>query len=98
MRTYTAKEVEKRLEAGEKLNLLDVREAEEVKEGKISKATNIPLGVLEFRLNELDKSKEYVVVCRSGGRSAKAVYFLENQGYDAINMTGGMLDWEGHVE
>jgi rhodanese-related sulfurtransferase len=98
MRAITAKEVESLLDKGEKLNLIDVREVDEVAAGKISCAENIPLGLVEFRMNELDKSKEYVMVCRSGGRSGRATQFLESHGYKVINMTGGMLAWEGKVE
>ena len=49
-------------------------------------------------MHELDKSKEYIMVCRSGGRSGQATMFLESQGYNVINMNGGMLAWEGEVE
>ncbi|WP_227396357.1 rhodanese-like domain-containing protein [Jeotgalibacillus aurantiacus] len=80
------------------LNVLDVRETEEIKSGKIPGAVNIPLGLIEFRKQELDKSKEYVVVCQAGGRSAKATQYLEDQGYQVTNMTGGMNNWQGPVE
>jgi rhodanese-related sulfurtransferase len=98
MKQLTANEVETLLNQGKPLNIIDVREVEEVAAGKIPGAVNIPLGLLEFRMHELDKSKEYIVVCRSGGRSARAVQFLESHGYNVINMTSGMLDWEGPVE
>nr|WP_309100603.1 rhodanese-like domain-containing protein [Fredinandcohnia onubensis] len=98
MKQLTAKEVEETLTEGKTLNIIDVREVEEVKEGKIPGAVNIPLGLIEFRMHELDKSKEYVMVCRSGGRSGRASQFLEGQGFKVINMEGGMLAWEGKVE
>ncbi|SFA54191.1 Rhodanese-related sulfurtransferase [Parageobacillus thermantarcticus] len=98
MKQLTAKEVEKLLQEGKQLNIIDVREVDEVAAGKIPGAINIPLGLLEFRMNELDKNKEYILVCRSGGRSARAAQLLESHGYNVINMTGGMLDWEGPVE
>ena len=98
MKTMTAKEVENKLTQGETVNIIDVRETDEVAAGKIPGAVNIPLGLVEFRMNELDKSKEYVMVCRSGGRSGRASQFLESQGYKVINMAGGMLDWEGKTE
>ncbi|WP_099354428.1 rhodanese-like domain-containing protein [Fredinandcohnia onubensis] len=98
MKKFTAKEVEELLAEGKTLNIIDVREVEEVKEGKIPGAVNIPLGLIEFRMHELDKSKEYVMVCRSGGRSGRASQFLEGQGFKVINMEGGMLAWEGKVE
>lgn len=98
MREITPKEVETIVNEGKAINLIDVREVDEVAEGKIPGAVNIPLGLVEFRLNELDKSKEYVMVCRSGGRSGRACQYLESQGYEVINMTGGMLAWEGKTE
>jgi rhodanese-related sulfurtransferase len=98
MKQLTAKEVEKLLQEGKQLNIIDVREVDEVAAGKIPGAINIPLGLLEFRMNELDKNKEYILVCRSGGRSGRAAQLLENHGYNVINMTGGMLEWEGPVE
>ena len=98
MKEITPQEVEAFLKEGKKLNLIDVRETDEVAQGKIPTAINIPLGLIEFRMNELDKSKEYIMVCRSGGRSGRATQFLESQGYNVINMNGGMLAWEGETE
>ncbi|MGJ3220993.1 rhodanese-like domain-containing protein [Geobacillus thermoleovorans] len=98
MKTITPKEVEERLRAGESLHIIDVREPEEVAAGKIPGAVNIPLGLIEFRMHELDKNEEYILVCRSGGRSGRAAEVLDSYGYQVINMTGGMLAWEGPVE
>ncbi|SEQ08236.1 rhodanese-like domain-containing protein [Piscibacillus halophilus] len=98
MKTIDSKTVQEKLANGEELNLIDVREVEEVQEGKIPGAVNIPLGLIEFRENELDQNKEYIMVCRSGGRSGQATQFLQTKGYDVTNMEGGMLSWEGPVE
>ncbi|MEK4425560.1 rhodanese-like domain-containing protein [Solibacillus sp. FSL K6-1523] len=98
MKSITTKELQQRLEAGEQINLIDVREVGEVQEGHIAGIVNIPLGLLEFRMHELDKNKAYVMVCRSGGRSGQATAFLDAQGFDVTNMTGGMLDWVGEVK
>jgi rhodanese-related sulfurtransferase len=98
MKELTAKEVENLLKEKQPVNIVDVREVDEVRAGKIQGAYHIPLGLLEFRMHELDKSKEYIMVCRSGGRSGRASQFLEGQGYKVINMTGGMLSWEGDME
>ncbi|EWG12404.1 rhodanese-like domain-containing protein [Cytobacillus firmus] len=98
MKTMTVKEVEQQLAAGVKLNIIDVREADELKEGKIPSAIHIPLGLIEFRMHELDKNQEYVMVCRSGNRSGLAARFLEGQGFSVINMLGGMMNWEGPLE
>lgn len=98
MKEITAKELEQRIVAGEKLNIVDVREDEEVATGKIPGAKHIPLGQIAERLEELDKNDHYYMVCRSGGRSGNACQFLTQNGYKVTNMVGGMLDWEGEVE
>lgn len=98
MKLITPKEVESYLEQHSTLNIIDVREVEEVANGKIPGAVNIPLRLLEFRMHELDKTKEYILVCRSGARSGRATEFLEAHGFQVTNMTGGMLDWEGIIE
>lgn len=98
MKEISAKEVEALLNNGSKVNVIDVREVEEVAAGKIPGAVNIPLGTIDFRMRELDKAKEYIMVCRSGGRSGRATQLLERNGYQVINMSGGMLAWRGQVE
>ncbi|AWE07197.1 rhodanese [Lysinibacillus sp. 2017] len=98
MKTIQAQEVQEKLEAGEALKIIDVREVDEVEEGHIPGITNIPLGLLEFKMNELDKKESYIMVCRSGGRSSQATAFLESQGFDVTNMAGGMLAWNGEVK
>ncbi|PKC51335.1 rhodanese-related sulfurtransferase, partial [Rhizophagus irregularis] len=87
MKEITAKEVQQRIENGEKLNLIDVREVDEVQAGHIPGITHIPLGLLEFRTHELDKNISYIMVCRSGGRSGQATQYLQSQGFDVTNMT-----------
>jgi rhodanese-related sulfurtransferase len=98
MNSISAKEINERLTAGETLNIIDVREVAEVKSGRIPSSIHLPLGFLEFRMNELDKKKEYIVVCQSGGRSIQAVKFLDYQGFNVTNMNGGILAWEGKID
>ncbi len=98
MKEILVQEVQQLIENGEQLNLIDVREVAEVNEGHIPGILNIPLGLLEFRLHELDQNKPYIMVCRSSARSGQATAFLTAQGYDATNMVGGMLAWQGEVE
>ncbi len=98
MKEITAKEVLEKLNEGETLSVIDVREDEEVAQGTIPGAQHIPLGEVPARLDELDKNKKYIMICRSGGRSGNACNYLHEQGYDVTNMTGGMLDWEGDTE
>ncbi|MCJ1909838.1 rhodanese-like domain-containing protein [Planococcus ruber] len=98
MKRITTQEVNKYLEENKEVSIIDVREAAEVKEGKIPGAVNIPLGLLEFRLQDIDKSREHIMVCRSGNRSGMAAQLLADRGYNVINMDGGMLEWEGPTE
>ncbi|SEB00225.1 Rhodanese-related sulfurtransferase [Thalassobacillus cyri] len=98
MKSLTAEQVKQKMEQGEKLNIVDVREVGEVSQGKIPGAVNIPLHLLEFRKDELDKNTDYIMVCRSGGRSGQATQFLDQYGYDVTNMEGGMMSWTGDVE
>lgn len=94
----TPTEVKNWLEIGTKKVVLDVREASEVSQGKIPGALNIPLGLLSFRTQELDKRSEYIVVCLSGGRSMMASELLSSQGFVVYNMQGGMGAWDGKIE
>jgi rhodanese-related sulfurtransferase len=98
IKEISPKEVEKLLEDNEDISLIDVREHDEVAQGKISKAKHIPLGEIPERLSELPKDKEHIMICRSGGRSGKACDYMQEQGYKVKNMTGGMLEWEGKKE
>ncbi len=78
----------------EGLAVLDVREPAEWAHAHIEGAQHIPLGELTQRLDEVPAGQQTLVVCRIGGRSAQAVGWLVQQGYDAVNLDGGMLDWE----
>ncbi|MFD1929783.1 rhodanese-like domain-containing protein [Sporosarcina siberiensis] len=98
MKEITTEELRMRLEKGDVLNLIDVRENDEVAEGIIPGAKHIPLGDVEARVGELDKSVEYIMICRSGGRSGRATQALSDAGYDVTNMVGGMLEWNGKTE
>lgn len=97
MKELSAKEVEEKIVRGEDIHIIDVREKEEVDEGKIPEAKHIPLGELEDRVVELDKYNEYIIVCRSGSRSLLGVNILIKNGFKAINMKGGMNDWNGEL-
>lgn len=98
MNQISARDLEALLKENKDVNIIDVREPGEVAGGKIPGAINIPLGLLEFRMNELDKNKEYYIVCLSGGRSAGATRFLDYQGFNVTNMNGGMMAWIGEIE
>ncbi|MFB4169230.1 rhodanese-like domain-containing protein [Virgibacillus sp. JSM 102003] len=93
----TPKEVEELIEKDSDTVVLDVREDEEVAQGKIPVAKHIPLEKIPHSLNDLDKGKDYVLVCRSGNRSMTAASFLDEHGFKVSNMAGGMMNWDGEV-
>ena len=72
---------------------LDVREPDEWQAGHIEGAVHIPLADLPARAGELSPDADIVVVCRSGGRSARAVGWLNQNGFDVLNLDGGMGAW-----
>ena len=87
--------------------VLDVRDAPEVAaSGKIAGAVNVSRGMLEFRADPdspyhdkaFDKSKNVILYCASGGRSALAGKLLKDMGYDKVYNVGGFKDWTGEVE
>jgi rhodanese-related sulfurtransferase len=73
--------------------LLDVREDDEWTAGYAPGARHIPLGQLGARTAEIPQDQVVYVICRSGGRSARAAQALAAAGWDAINVAGGMQDW-----
>jgi rhodanese-related sulfurtransferase len=73
--------------------MLDVREYEEWMSGRVPTAVHIPMSELTARVDEIDRSKRVICVCRSGSRSIRVTAWLRQQGFDAINMTGGMSAW-----
>jgi rhodanese-related sulfurtransferase len=98
IKNITAEDLLERIKKSEQLELVDVREHEEVAQGMVPGAKHIPMGQIPVRLNEFDKAKEYIFICRSGRRSENVCYYLQDQGYKCVNMIGGMLEWEGDCE
>jgi rhodanese-related sulfurtransferase len=73
--------------------LLDVRENDEWQRGHAAAAQHIPMGEVPGRLGEIDRSATLYVICKAGGRSAKVAEFLARDGFEPINVDGGMLAW-----
>lgn len=78
----------------EQLSLVDVREVDEFESLHLEGARNLPLSQLADTYEQLDKDQLYYVICKSGMRSAHACQFLAEQGYDVINVQGGMTAFE----
>ena len=90
---HTPAEVRALLDGNPDVQLVDVREAHEHEAGAIAGARHIPLGELTQRAAELDQGKPVVFYCRAGSRSAMATEAFRASGWDARNMTGGILAW-----
>jgi len=91
-------ELKQRLDAGEKLFLLDVRDEHEYETCNIG-GYLIPLPELQARVHELDSSREIVAICKMGSRSAKAVQFLNKAGFSKVrNLTGGIHAWSDRID
>jgi sulfur-carrier protein adenylyltransferase/sulfurtransferase len=97
-REITAIELKERLDHGDRLVVLDVREPQEYQINRIDGSALIPLGELPQRYQELDPSTEIVAQCKSGMRSAKAADFLRQKGYRVSNLKGGILGWIDAVD
>jgi rhodanese-related sulfurtransferase len=97
MTTITVEELKSRIDAGEKINIVDVREPHENADFNIG-GVLIPLGKIQaMQTDELDdlKNEEIVVYCRSGNRSGQACQILDMMGFtNTRNLTGGMLKWQ----
>jgi rhodanese-related sulfurtransferase len=76
--------------------LLDVRENQEWTAGHAPTARHLPMSELAARVDELPRHARLVCICRSGNRSSQVTSWLQRQGYDAVNMTGGMQRWASH--
>jgi rhodanese-related sulfurtransferase len=73
--------------------LLDVREDDEWSRGHAAGAQHIPMGEVATRLGEIDPTATLYVICKAGGRSARVAQFLAGNGYEPVNVSGGMLAW-----
>ncbi|MFD0679526.1 MULTISPECIES: sulfurtransferase TusA family protein [unclassified Paenibacillus] len=97
--TVSLDEIKSKLDHGEKVNILDVREPAEFAFGRLPGAISIPTGELEQRLRELNPSEEYMIVCRTGNRSDAACQTLAEKGFTKLkNVLPGMTEWTGEVE
>lgn len=97
MENITVEEVKKRMDAGEELHLVDVREPAENADFNIG-GILLPLGQIRgMQIDEIEdlKDKEVILYCRSGNRSAHAAMFLETMGFENTkNLVGGVLAWQ----
>ena len=94
----TVKELKQRIDSGEDVQLIDVREPWEYKIAQIG-GKLIPQNDVPQRLAEIDREREVVVHCRSGARSQKIAEFLKQSGYAKVaNLAGGILAWSDEID
>ena len=100
MPEITATELKQRLDSGEDIQIIDVREADEVAKAKLPGTIHIPLVQVVNRMTEIDPDKETVVHCKMGGRSAKAIEALKRSGFtgNLLNLRGGITAWSNDVD
>lgn len=81
------------------INLIDIREVYEYEEGTLKTAINIPMGkILEYPEEYLNKDEKYYIMCRSGARSLNTCLALKKEGYQVINVAGGIIRYTGDNE
>jgi rhodanese-related sulfurtransferase len=100
MQEMTATELKEKLDRGEDIQIIDVREPNEYEIARIPNSTHIPLGQVLGRMSEIDSSRETVVHCKMGGRSAKAIEALTRAGFPGklTNLKGGITAWSNDVD
>jgi len=96
---WSNEELQRKLDAGEPIVVLDVREPAEYAFGHIAGARNIPFGMMSERLAELERNVTYAVVCRTGNRSDHVCRMLAEHGFGSVyNVIPGMSGWTGPME
>jgi sulfur-carrier protein adenylyltransferase/sulfurtransferase len=100
MQEITATELKQRLDNGDDIQIVDVREANEVAIGRIPNSLHIPLAQVLNRMSEIDPTRETVVHCKMGGRSARAIEALKRSGFEGnlVNLKGGIIGWSNEVD
>jgi rhodanese-related sulfurtransferase len=94
----TVLELKAKWDAGEKPTVVDVREADELAQAAFPfPVLHVPMGDVPARIGELPRDAPIVCACRSGGRSEAVARFLRKQGYDAVNLEGGILAWASRI-
>ena len=100
MQEITASELKQRLDNGDDIQIIDVREPAEVAVARIPNSTHIPLGQVLNRMSEIDPARETVVHCKMGGRSSRAIEALTRAGFQGklTNLKGGITAWSNDVD
>jgi adenylyltransferase/sulfurtransferase len=100
MPEITATELKQRLDKGDDIQIIDVREPDEYQRARLPNSIHIPLGQVVNRMSEIDPARYTVVHCKMGGRSARAIEALKRAGFDGqlTNLKGGINAWSNDVD
>jgi adenylyltransferase/sulfurtransferase len=100
MEEITPTELKQRLDKGDDIQIIDVREHYELAISRIPNSIHIPLGQVLNRMNEIDPKRETVMHCKMGGRSARAIEALKRLGFEGklINLKDGIIGWSNEVD
>ena len=99
IKEITVKELKNKFDNNEDFMLLDVRNIQEVLFSKINGSIHIPMNEIMSRINELDSTKEIIIQCKSGKRSARVCEYLMTQNFKNVkNLTGGIIAWSDEID
>ena len=100
MEEITPSELKKRLDNGDDIQIVDVRENNEVAISRLPNSIHIPMAQVLVRMNEIDPNRDTVVHCKMGGRSARVIDALKRSGFTGklMNLKGGIIGWSNEVD
>jgi rhodanese-related sulfurtransferase len=99
VREITPKELKVRLDAGEAIDIIDIREAWELHQSRLAEAMHIPMNDIPASLDRIPRDKPVVLMCHMGSRSAMVANWMQKQGYDNVySLAGGIDRWAEEVD
>jgi rhodanese-related sulfurtransferase len=94
IREIASSELKARIEAGDNVEIVDIRSDAEIAQGILPSAQHLPMHLIPLKMNDLPKDRDVILYCRSGARSYQACAYLAQQGVaNVLNLRGGIIDW-----
>ena len=99
MKDITPKQLKSRLDAGEAIDIIDVREDWEVAQGMLANAIHIPMDDIPDAVDQISKDKPVVIMCHTGRRSEQVAMWMDTEGFDnVLNLVGGIDQWSREID
>jgi rhodanese-related sulfurtransferase len=99
MKDITPKQLKSRLDAGEAIDIIDVREDWEVAQGMLANAIHIPMDNIPDAVDQISREKPVVVMCHTGRRSEQVALWMDTEGFDnVLNLVGGIDQWSREID